>query len=79
MAITTVRTATAIATYSVSSTKVMVAALGCPYQHSFVFRLTLIEIKKLAAWRTWLAKTGKDEETYRTLYGRPVDIGNESP
>jgi hypothetical protein len=26
-----------------------------------------------AAWRAWLAKTGRDEETYRPLYGRPVD------
>ena len=27
-----------------------------------------------AAWRAWLAKTGRDEETYRPLYGRPVEI-----
>jgi hypothetical protein len=26
-----------------------------------------------AAWRAWLAKTDRDEETYRPLYGRPVD------
>ena len=32
-----------------------------------------------AAWRRWLAKTGKDEKTHRPFYGRPVDIeGNES-
>jgi hypothetical protein len=30
-----------------------------------------------AAWRRWLEKTGKDEETHRPLYGWPVDIGNE--
>jgi hypothetical protein len=24
------------------------------------------------AWRAWLAKTGRDEETYKPLYGRPV-------
>jgi len=23
-----------------------------------------------AAWRTWLARTGRDEETYRSRYGR---------
>ena len=27
------------------------------------------------AWRAWLTKTGRDEATYRPLYGRPVDIG----
>jgi hypothetical protein len=26
-----------------------------------------------AAWRAWLAKTGRDEETYRPRYGRPVE------
>jgi len=26
----------------------------------------------------WLGKTGRNEETYRPLYGRPVDIGNDS-
>ena len=25
------------------------------------------------AWRRWLAKTGRDEETYRPRYGRPMD------
>jgi hypothetical protein len=25
------------------------------------------------AWRAWLAKTGRDEATYRPRYGRPVD------
>src|SRR5262245_37083703 len=24
------------------------------------------------AWRAWLTKTGRDEETYRPRYGRPV-------
>jgi hypothetical protein len=28
--------------------------------------------------RAWLAKTGRDEETYRPRYGSPVDIGNPS-
>ena len=27
-----------------------------------------------AAWRAWLAKTGRDEETQRPFYGRPVVI-----
>ena len=25
-----------------------------------------------AAWRAWLAKTGRDQETFRPLYGTPV-------
>jgi hypothetical protein len=27
--------------------------------------------KFAAAWRRWLAKTGKDEQTHRPFYGRP--------
>ena len=31
------------------------------------------------AWRQWLSKTGRDENTHRPLFGMPVDIGNASP
>ena len=27
------------------------------------------------AWRRWLAKSGRDEETYRPIFGQPVDLG----
>jgi hypothetical protein len=32
-----------------------------------------------AAWRQWLAKTGRDEETHRPFYGRPVSLGRDEP
>src|SRR5262245_61822 len=32
-----------------------------------------------AAWRRWLAKTGRDEETYRPRYGSPVELRRGRP
>jgi len=29
------------------------------------------------AWRAWLVKTGRDEETYRPIFGKPVDLGGD--
>jgi hypothetical protein len=51
-----------------------------PNMPSDGFTDTLEEAKRdfAAAWRQWLAKTGRDEKTRRPLFGRPVDLGNES-
>jgi hypothetical protein len=40
------------------------------------FAGTLDDAKRefAAAWRAWLAKTGKDEATHRPFYGRPMPI-----
>jgi hypothetical protein len=39
------------------------------------FTDTLDDAKRefASAWRAWLSKTGKDEETHRPFYGRPVN------
>ena len=29
------------------------------------------------AWRAWLTKTGRDEDTYRPLYGKSVDLDRD--
>ena len=40
------------------------------------FTETLEDAKRefAEAWRAWLAKTGKDEETHRPFYGAPVRL-----
>jgi hypothetical protein len=30
-----------------------------------------------ATWRAWLVQTGRDEETYRPRYGKPMDLGRD--
>src|SRR4051794_10919195 len=44
------------------------------------FTDTLDDAKRefAAAWRAWLAKTGKDEETHRPFYGRPVPLNRDA-
>jgi hypothetical protein len=46
----------------------------CP---SLGFAATRDEAKRdlAATWRLWLAMHGKDDETHRPFYGRPVDLG----
>jgi hypothetical protein len=36
-------------------------------------RRLIVKREFATAWRRWLAKTGKGEETHRPIYGRPVD------
>ena len=53
-----------------------------PHMPSDGFAETLGDAKRefAAAWRRWLAKTGKDEETHRPFYGRPMAVeANETP
>jgi hypothetical protein len=38
---------------------------------------TMPSVTLPAAWRRWLAKTGKDETTHRAFYGAPVDLGQD--
>ena len=47
-----------------------------PNMPSDGFTDTLADAKRdfAAAWRRWLTKAGKHEETHRAFYGRPVDI-----